>query len=203
MAARARFHIYGGLHRSRRLMVKPAVHLSDEMLEDRVGGGGLLVSYPPVDRDLAEVRVTADLRNAGAAAARARVTHRLFDGEQLVATSSASLTLARRSPGRTVQTLLVPGRLTVELDDAGVAPVDGDLLFVRATAFNGDGRPVPTARGRVTFAAGGDYQLVGGTELELEAESRRRWFEPGQCRQSGRSVPRRSRWAPADLRRAE
>ena len=101
------FNTYGGLYRGVRLIVKPPVHLSDEMLADRVAGGGLFLTYPQVDKASATIRVAADARNAGGRGSRVRVAHRLYSGERIVARSEASLTLAAGALGRSVQDLAV------------------------------------------------------------------------------------------------
>lgn len=82
------FNMYGGLYRSARLIVKPAVHLTDEMLEGKTAGGGLFVTYPEVTRDRAVVRVAADVRNALPRWALVAVTQRLLDGDREVASDT-------------------------------------------------------------------------------------------------------------------
>ncbi|VXC73230.1 glycoside hydrolase family 2 protein [Sphingomonas sp. AX6] len=94
------FNTYGGLYRGVRLIVKPPVHLTDEMLADRVAVGGLFVTYPAVSADAATIAIAADVANAGTAAAQASVTHRLYDGERLVAEARTTTPLA---PGATAR----------------------------------------------------------------------------------------------------
>jgi beta-galactosidase len=82
------FNMYGGLYRSARLIVKPAVHLTDEMLEGKAAGGGLFVTYPQVTRERAVVHVAADVRNALDQSVSVSVTQRLLDGEREVASDT-------------------------------------------------------------------------------------------------------------------
>jgi len=97
------FNTYGGLYRGVRLIVKPPVHLTDEMLADRVAGGGLFVTYPAVSADAATIAIAADVANAGTAAAQATVTHRLYDGERLVAEAQSRTPLAPGEVARNAQ----------------------------------------------------------------------------------------------------
>ena len=101
------FNTYGGLYRGVRLIVKPPVHLSDEMLADRVAGGSLFVTYPEASAARATVRIAADVRNAGPGAAVAEVSHLLYDGRRVVGRSRGSVSLAPGATGRSLQTILV------------------------------------------------------------------------------------------------
>jgi beta-galactosidase len=101
------FNTYGGLYRGVRLMVRPPVHLSDEMLADRVAGGGLFITYPQVTAEQATVALAADIRNAGAGTASTKVTHRLYDGDQMVAETSAAAPVGPGAYRNDRQTLAV------------------------------------------------------------------------------------------------
>jgi beta-galactosidase len=68
-----------------------------------------------------------------------------------------------------VETPAAPERLRVELDDAGVPPVAGDLVFARAHVLDAKGNAVPTAQGTVRFRASGDFEIVGPAEAAFEA----------------------------------
>jgi beta-galactosidase len=101
------FNTYGGLYRGVRLFVKPPVHLSDEMLADKVAGGGLFVTYPEASSERAVVAIAADVRNASASAASATVTHRLYDGSREIARSADTLQIDRGAIARNAQQLTV------------------------------------------------------------------------------------------------
>lgn len=101
------FNMYGGLYRGVRLLVKPAVHLSDEMLAGRVAGGGLFVTYPEASNQRAVVAIAADVRNAAAPRATANVTHRLFDGSREIARTSGRTLVPGRGTARNMQRLAV------------------------------------------------------------------------------------------------
>ncbi len=68
-----------------------------------------------------------------------------------------------------VATPSAPRSLKVELDDAGIAPAAGDLVFARATALDSNGHPVPTAAHDVSFSATKAFEIVGSPEAIMEA----------------------------------
>lgn len=102
------FNTYGGLYRGVKLMVRPPVYLSDEMLENRVAGGGLFVTYPEVSQDSATIALAADIRNTTSAAATATVRHQLYHGEHLAGSSEATVQLAADALTRSQQSITVP-----------------------------------------------------------------------------------------------
>ena len=145
------FNTYGGLYRGVRLIVKPPVHLSDEMLADRAAGGGLFVTYPEANAARAVVQTAADVRNAGSAPASASVTHILYDGRREVARSSGTLALAAGATVRSLQRLSVPNpslwsprsphlyRLVTTVTGAGGNPdVTETRIGIRRMAIEGD-----------------------------------------------------------------
>ncbi|WP_033919540.1 glycoside hydrolase family 2 TIM barrel-domain containing protein [Sphingomonas sp. 37zxx] len=101
------FNTYGGLYRGVRLIVKPPVHLSDEMLEGKVAGGGLFVTYPEVSTERATIAIAADVRNGGAVPATATVRQQLFDGATMVAEVSAPLAVAPGTLARSEQQIVL------------------------------------------------------------------------------------------------
>lgn len=92
------FNMYGGLYRDVRLFVKSAVHLTDEILENRPADGGLFVTYPEATKERAVVRVSADVRNASPQWVLVSVTQRLMDGDREVASKTE---MQRVEAGRT------------------------------------------------------------------------------------------------------
>lgn len=101
------FNMYGGLYRGVRLFVKPPVHLSDEMLENKVAGGGLFVTYPEASNERASVAVSADVRNASASPVTATVVHSLFDGSSEVARAAGTVRIGPGETARNAQQLTV------------------------------------------------------------------------------------------------
>ena len=68
-----------------------------------------------------------------------------------------------------VRTAAAPSRLHVWMDDMGVTPVPGDLVFVRARLQDARGNPVALSGRKVQFAFSGGYQIVGTSEAATEA----------------------------------
>lgn len=85
---------YGGIYRDVTLSIKPAVHISDEMLSNTEAGGGIFVTYPQVDRDAATVRVKAEVCNTAGESRTAELRHRLLDKNTRVADGADSVQLA-------------------------------------------------------------------------------------------------------------
>ena len=71
-------------------------------------------------------------------------------------------THAVRTPGAAV-------RLSVARDDAGVAPVKGDLVFLRAALTDAKGNVVPDNGRKVKFAVAGGDEIVGADSASTEA----------------------------------
>ncbi|WP_432380948.1 glycoside hydrolase family 2 TIM barrel-domain containing protein [Duganella sp. P38] len=85
---------YGGIYRDVTLTIKPAVHISDEMLSNTEAGGGIFVTYPQVERSSATVRVKAEVCNTAAEPRTAELRHRLLDKTARVADGAESVRLA-------------------------------------------------------------------------------------------------------------
>lgn len=61
------FNTYGGLYRGVSLMVKDPLMITDEMLANDVGGGGVFVTYPQVTKERSTVEVKTQVGNFAAA----------------------------------------------------------------------------------------------------------------------------------------
>ena len=83
------FSMYGGLYREVRLFVRDTLHITDEMLADRVAGGGIFVTYPTVSEDRAEIDIRAHVANRGPRSRRFTVRHDLRDGDTVVAAATS------------------------------------------------------------------------------------------------------------------
>jgi beta-galactosidase len=180
------FNTYGGLYRGVRLMVKPPVHLSDEMLADTIGGGGLFVTYPTVTSDQAKIAIGANLRNAADRQAVVTIRHRLYDGRAQVGESESEQVLEPLAvrDDRQAITLSAPKlwsprsphlyRLVTEvIDEDGRVDRSERQIGVRQFAFSADGRLL--INGQPTFLRGvnrhQEYPFVGYA-LSPQAEYR-------------------------------
>ncbi|MES3022167.1 MAG: glycoside hydrolase family 2 TIM barrel-domain containing protein [Pseudomonadota bacterium] len=68
-----------------------------------------------------------------------------------------------------VHTASAPASLHVWLDDMGVKPVAGDLVFVRAQLRDASGNPVAASGKKVEFAASGGFEIVGAMASSTES----------------------------------
>ncbi len=73
------FAYFGGLYRNVWLEVMDRLHITDPILADRVGGGGIFVTYPKITAKLATVQVQTDVRNQNQNSTQCIVRHDLID----------------------------------------------------------------------------------------------------------------------------
>lgn len=88
------FNTYGGLYRGVRLIVKPSVHVTDEMMANTVAGGGVFVTYPTVNAREAQVAVKTQVANTSAEDRVVTVAQTLRHGSYK---SAATLRLSLRA----------------------------------------------------------------------------------------------------------
>ncbi|RZA35003.1 MAG: glycoside hydrolase family 2 protein [Lysobacteraceae bacterium] len=85
---------HGGIYRGVRLTVKPAVHITDEMLSTTPGGGGIFVTTPRADKTAAVVQVKTEVRNTSTREQAVSVRHVLQWKGRQVAQAAQQLRLA-------------------------------------------------------------------------------------------------------------
>jgi beta-galactosidase len=161
------FNTYGGLYRGVRLTVKPPVHLSDEMLENRVAGGGLLLTYPRVGSDLAEIQLQADVRNNGPRPVRTTITHQLYEGPQLMATSVGSVDVGAKALRR--------NRQKIRLTSPKLWSPQSPNLYRLVTLVQGQDGVVDRSERRIgvrNFAFSGNQLLINGRPTFLRGVNR-------------------------------
>lgn len=89
------FHLYHGLYRPASLAIKPPLHITDEILENKPASGGVFVTYPEVSANSATVNTQTHLRNSGSMPVSFSLVARLSDlsGREVVHKDSGCLTL--------------------------------------------------------------------------------------------------------------
>ena len=89
------FHLYHGLYRPASLAIKPRLHITDEILENKPASGGVFVTYPQVSEKLATVDARVHLRNSEATPSAFSLVARLSDpaNREVARKESANLTL--------------------------------------------------------------------------------------------------------------
>ena len=88
------FVMYAGLYRGVELIVKPPVHITDEMLADTPAGGGVFVTYPKAEADQAIIAVQTQLENATDTAQSVALTQTLARAGRTVGQARQTVTLA-------------------------------------------------------------------------------------------------------------
>jgi beta-galactosidase len=90
------FNLYHGLYRPVYLTRKDRLAVTDPLLADRPGGGGILVTYPVVSRERATVRVQAHVRNRHGEPrdVRLRLTLRSADGRVAATATTPPVAIA-------------------------------------------------------------------------------------------------------------
>ncbi len=80
------FHLYHGIYRTASLDIRPPLHITDEILENKPASGGVFVTYPQVSAESATVSAQVHVRNSGTKAASFSVVTRLLDpsGSEIV-----------------------------------------------------------------------------------------------------------------------
>jgi beta-galactosidase len=102
------FVYFGGLYRDVDLYVLDKLHISDEILANKVAGGGIFVSYPSVNDASAVVQVQTDVMNENTDAKKATVTQEIRDAAgNVVANASADLQLSAGASAVSTQQLTV------------------------------------------------------------------------------------------------
>ncbi len=140
---------HGGIYRDVRLLIKPAVHVTDEMLSATPGGGGVFVTYPRIGKGEAQVQVKAEISNTSKSAQAVTVRHRLaWDGRQVAqAEQQLRLKAGERRHVTMPLTLRAPRlwsprspnlyQLETRVSAAGREDVVATRIGVRRLAFEG------------------------------------------------------------------
>ncbi|MBD8531055.1 MULTISPECIES: glycoside hydrolase family 2 TIM barrel-domain containing protein [unclassified Massilia] len=140
---------HGGIYRGVSLIIKPALHITDEMLSNTPGGGGVFVTYPQADKSAAVVQVRTEVANTAAQARTVTLRHALAWQGRQVAQGQQQVRLAA-GERRHVTTALKLARpklwsprapnlydLTTTLRGSGAADRVTTRIGVRRLAFEG------------------------------------------------------------------
>jgi beta-galactosidase len=136
------FNMYGGLYRDATLIVKEPLHITDEMLANQVGGGGVFVTYPEVSRERAKVAVKTQVRNEGGTPATFRVIQTLWrDGRKAAFSTSKPLVLNQGSS--------VDVNVAVQVAQPALWSPHSPALYDLVSAVEVDGKVVDQRRTRI------------------------------------------------------
>ena len=102
------FTYFGGLYRDVRLEVSDRLHITDEILANKVAGGGIFVRYPTVTEEKACIEIQTDLANERTAAATCQIKQVLTYTNDAVVVSTVHETTLAPATNRTItQTFVV------------------------------------------------------------------------------------------------
>ncbi len=163
------FHLYHGLYRPAALIIKPPLHITDEILENKPAAGGVFVTYPKVSAQAATVSVQVHVRNSDTKPAAFSVVARLTtpDGKEVARKDSGSLTLA---PGED-RAVTVP----LELRQPRLWSTKAPNLYQLDSSVMDGGKIIDSQRQRIGirrigFTPGGI--LINGEKLFLRGVNR-------------------------------
>jgi beta-galactosidase len=83
------FTYFGGLYRNVKLEVMDRLHIVDPILGDKVGGGGVFITFPTVTAQSAAVQVRTNIRNENSQPRQSTVVQELTDQNGLVVARAA------------------------------------------------------------------------------------------------------------------
>ena len=102
------FTYFGGLYRDVTLVVMNTLHITDEILANKVAGGGVFVRYPEVSRKKAMVEVLTDVANESGTARSCLVRQSVIaEGGTVVASSTQEMRIAASASAVARQMLAV------------------------------------------------------------------------------------------------
>lgn len=90
------FCYFGGLYRDVNLIVKKSVHITHPIMADKVGGGGVFVTFPRVSQQQAEVSVKLQLANKTSMSKQLAVHHTLYEWNKNKQIGKKVATVARQ-----------------------------------------------------------------------------------------------------------
>ena len=130
------FNFYGGLYRGARLTAVGPVHITDPLLADRKGSGGVFVTFPKVSVEQAVVHVQTHLQNDDASPMEAIVRTSIFgkDRALLGKSDSPATVISAGKDTQLVQEIEVPNPPLWSIDSPNLCTVlsevvvDGDVV---------------------------------------------------------------------------
>ena len=164
------FHLYHGLYRTASLVIKPPLHITDEILANQPASGGVFVTYPKVSDTAATVDVKVHARNAATSPAEFLVTTILRDrtGHELARAEGSKQQLASGASGQFGVQLEVNQPRLWSPQDPNLS--DLEIALVDAHGVTIDTQLVRIGIRRVTLEPGG--VVINGRKLFLNGTNR-------------------------------
>lgn len=171
------FNTYGGLYRDVNILVKNPLHITDEILANKVASGGVFITTPVVDEKQSSVNVKTHIANTEAVKTEFIIRQTLLSTDNAeIATISESVNLEANTEQQFSQELLVndaklwspnsPNLYTVKTEiikDNALVETQSNRIGIRSFEFNDDHQLL--INGKVTFLRGvnrhQEYPYVG------------------------------------------
>jgi beta-galactosidase len=96
------FVYFGGLYRSVELIVMSPLHITDPILRDQPGGGGIFITVPSIESKHATVAIGTELMNAARAEASCSLRQELYAPDGALAATSETTVLLSSGTHRTI-----------------------------------------------------------------------------------------------------
>jgi len=137
------FNLYSGLYRPAHLIIKDKLHITDQILADKVAGGGVFVTFPEVSKDAATVRVETHIENTDTSPRRFTVKTTLLDSEarSVASMETAAEPLAAGADQQVAQKFRIPNPMLWSPNSPYLYRVRSELIV--------DGRAVDTEESRI------------------------------------------------------
>ncbi|MEW6997790.1 glycoside hydrolase family 2 TIM barrel-domain containing protein [Colwelliaceae bacterium BS250] len=171
------FNTYGGLYRDVNIIVKNALHITDEIAANKVASGGIFITTPEVDEKQSSVNIKTHIANTRDAASKFSIRQTLFTADDVeVTTHTESVSLAANTDQQFSQDLVVnnaklwspntPNLYTVKTDifeGSTLIETQSNRIGIRSFKFNDKHELL--INGEVTFLRGvnrhQEYPYVG------------------------------------------
>ena len=171
------FNTYGGLYRDVNILVKNSLHITDEIMANKVASGGIFITTPVVAEKQSSVNIKTHIANTEASKAEFTIRQTLLSADNKeVATISETVSLDANTDQQFSQDLLVknaklwspnsPNLYTVTTElikNDAVLESQSNRIGIRSFEFNEDHELL--INGKVTFLRGvnrhQEYPYVG------------------------------------------
>ncbi|WNC69135.1 glycoside hydrolase family 2 TIM barrel-domain containing protein [Thalassotalea nanhaiensis] len=171
------FNTYGGLYRDVNILVKNSLHITDEIMANKVASGGIFITTPVVAEKQSSVNIKTHIANTEASKAEFTIRQTLLSADNKeVATISETVSLDANTDKQFSQDLLVnnaklwspnsPNLYTVTTElikNDAVLESQSNRIGIRSFEFNEDHELL--INGKVTFLRGvnrhQEYPYVG------------------------------------------
>jgi beta-galactosidase len=187
------FCYFGGLYRDVDLIVLDKLHVTDEILANKVAAGGIFVSYPTVSDASAAVRVQTDVVNENADSCSASVAQQILDKDgNTMARSGGSAQLSAGASATDIQQLTI--------SRPKLWHPEHPYLYTLVTTISRDGQATDVVRTRIGIR---EIRFTVADGLLINGK---RFFSLGANRHQdhpyvGYAMPASGQWRDAKLLR--